>query len=109
MLLPRQLQAPARQAALKAGLQYETPCTTVNKVCASGMKAIMMGVLSIRSGSADVVVAGGMESMSNVPFYLPHVRTGKKFGDFKCVDGMIKVIELRTCRASPYCTVLIPG
>lgn len=64
----------------------------MNKVCASGMKAIMMGVLSIKSGQADMIVAGGMESMSNVPFYLPaQMRSGKKSGDFRCVDGMIKV------------------
>lgn len=83
-------QAPARQAALKAGLGYDTPCTTVNKVCASGMKAVMMAVNQIQTGEADVIVAGGMESMSNVPYYLPQQRYGAKLGHVQAQDGIIK-------------------
>lgn len=83
-------QAPARQAALFAGLPNETVCTTVNKVCASGMKAIAMGCQSILMGDADVVVAGGMESMSNVPYYTEAVRWGSKYGDRKLIDGIAK-------------------
>jgi acetyl-CoA C-acetyltransferase len=83
-------QAPARQAAKFAGLPDAVQCTTVNKVCASGMKAIMQGAQSIMLGDADVVVAGGMESMSNVPFYAPNMRWGNKFGDVKMIDGLSK-------------------
>lgn len=83
-------QAPARQAALKAGLNDRTISTTVNKVCASGMKAIMMGANQIQTGESDVVVAGGMESMSNVPFYLPQQRFGNKLGHIKAEDGILK-------------------
>ncbi|MCH8567283.1 MAG: acetyl-CoA C-acyltransferase [Balneolales bacterium] len=83
-------QAPARQAALKAGLSSKTPCTTVNKVCASGMKSVMMAVNQIQSGEADVIVAGGMESMSNVPYYLPKERNGAKLGHTQALDGIIK-------------------
>lgn len=83
-------QAPARQAALKAGLPNSTPCTTVNKVCASGMKAVMLGAQAIMCGQAEIVVAGGMESMSNVPYYLPKARFGYKYGDGKMVDGLQK-------------------
>jgi acetyl-CoA C-acetyltransferase len=83
-------QAPARQAALKAGLSEKTPSTTVNKVCASGMKAIMMAADQIRLGDADVVVAGGMESMSNVPYYLPKQRYGSKYGHVQTEDGILK-------------------
>lgn len=83
-------QAPARQAALKAGLSKRTPCTTVNKVCASGMKAVMMAVNQIQTGEADVIIAGGMESMSNVPYYLPKERTGAKLGHTQALDGIIK-------------------
>ncbi len=81
-------QAPARQAAVFACLDPQTRCTTVNKVCASGMKAISMGVQSILMGDAKVVVAGGMESMSNVPYYLDSVRWGNKYGEQKLVDGI---------------------
>ncbi len=81
-------QAPARQAAKFAGLPDNIPCTTVNKVCASGMKAVSQGVQAIMAGDADVVVAGGMESMSNVPFYNPSQRWGNKFGDANMVDGL---------------------
>jgi acetyl-CoA C-acetyltransferase len=83
-------QAPARQAALAAGLSNTTVCTTVNKVCASGMKAIAMGVQSIVMGDADCVVAGGMESMSNVPYYVDTLRWGSKYGDRNIIDGLAK-------------------
>jgi len=83
-------QAPARQAALAAGLPDNTVCTTVNKVCASGMKAIAMGVQSIVMGDADCVVAGGMESMSNVPYYVDSLRWGSKYGDRNIIDGLAK-------------------
>lgn len=83
-------QAPARQAALGAGLPYEVPCTTVNKVCASGMKAVMLAAQSIMTGQQDLLVAGGMESMSNVPFYLPKARFGYKYGSAELVDGLEK-------------------
>ncbi|WP_020401652.1 acetyl-CoA C-acyltransferase [Gracilimonas tropica] len=83
-------QAPARQAALKAGLHQRTPATTVNKVCASGMKSIMIAADQIRLGEADIIVAGGMESMSNVPYYLPKERFGAKYGHSKVEDGIVK-------------------
>jgi acetyl-CoA C-acetyltransferase len=83
-------QAPARQAAMFAGLPNTVQCTTVNKVCASGMKAIMQAAQSIMLGDADVIVAGGMESMSNVPYYSPNTRWGNKYGDVKLVDGLAK-------------------
>lgn len=83
-------QAPARQAAKFAGLPNEVNCTTVNKVCASGMKAIAMAVQSIRLGDADVVVAGGMESMSNTPFYVDSLRWGNKYGHTQMIDGLAK-------------------
>lgn len=82
-------QAPARQAAIFAGITNDVPCTTVNKVCASGMKAISLGVQSILSGDNDVVVAGGMENMSMVPHYF-NARLATKLGDVKMVDGMVK-------------------
>ena len=83
-------QAPARQASIGAGIGYEVPCTTINKVCASGMKAVMLGAQSIMLGINDVVVAGGMESMSNVPFYVPNARFGYKYGNGEFVDGLVK-------------------
>jgi len=83
-------QAPARQAALKAGLSKRTPSTTINKVCASGMKAIMIAADQIRLGDADIIVAGGMESMSNVPYYLPKQRFGSKYGHVETEDGILK-------------------
>ncbi|HQE11487.1 MAG TPA: acetyl-CoA C-acyltransferase [Flavipsychrobacter sp.] len=83
-------QAPARQASKFAGIPDHIPCTTVNKVCASGMKAISMGVQSILVGDNDIVVAGGMESMSNVPFYNPTQRWGNKYGDVSMIDGISK-------------------
>lgn len=83
-------QAPARQAAKFAGLPDNVICTTVNKVCASGMKSIMLGAQNILLGDADIVVAGGMESMSNVPFYSPNMRWGNKYGNVTLVDGLAK-------------------
>jgi acetyl-CoA C-acetyltransferase len=83
-------QAPARQAAKFAGLPDTVICTTVNKVCASGMKAISQGAQAILLGDVDVVVAGGMESMSNVPFYSPNLRWGNKYGNVQMIDGLAK-------------------
>lgn len=82
-------QAPARQAAMAAGIPNTVPCTTVNKVCSSGMKSIMFAAQAIKSGDQDIVVAGGMENMSSVPHYVDG-RQGHKLGDFKLVDGMVK-------------------
>ena len=83
-------QAPARQAAIEAGLSNKIPCTTVNKVCSSGMKAITLGAQSIKCGDNDIVVVGGMENMSSVPHYLLNSRTGQKLGDIKALDGLVK-------------------
>lgn len=83
-------QAPARQAAKFAGLPDAVQCTTVNKVCASGMKAIMLGAQSILLGDADVIVAGGMENMSSVPFYSENIRWGNKYGNVSMIDGLSK-------------------
>ncbi|KAF2801843.1 erg10, acetyl-CoA C-acetyltransferase [Mytilinidion resinicola] len=83
-------QNPARQCAIGAGLLESTVATTVNKVCASAIKAIIFGAQTIITGNADVVVAGGTESMSNAPHYLPNLRTGAKFGDQTLVDGILK-------------------
>ena len=83
-------QAPARQAAKFAGLPDIVNCTTVNKVCASGMKSIAFAVQSIMLGDADIVVAGGMENMSNVPFYADTVRWGNKYGNTGLIDGLVK-------------------
>ena len=82
-------QAPARQCSIYAGIKNDVPATTVNKVCASGMKAIMLGAQSIKCGDNDVVVVGGTESMSNVPHYVEKVRTGQKLGDLKLKDGLV--------------------
>lgn len=82
-------QAPARQAALGAGIPNTVPCTTINKVCSSGMKAVMQAAQSIALGDTEIVVAGGMESMSQIPHYL-HMRNGKKFGPAQFEDGMQK-------------------
>ncbi|MBP7367484.1 MAG: acetyl-CoA C-acyltransferase [Pseudoxanthomonas sp.] len=88
-VLPANLgQAPARQAALAAGLPTSAGCTTINKVCGSGMKAIMLGHDLIKAGSATVVVAGGMESMTNAPHMIPNSRTGNRYGNFQAVDHM---------------------
>lgn len=83
-------QAPARQAARFAGLPDNIPCTTVNKVCASGMKCIALGAQSIMLGINDIVVAGGMENMSQIPYYLPNARWGYKYGNGELVDGLAK-------------------
>jgi acetyl-CoA C-acetyltransferase len=83
-------QAPARQAAKYAGLPDTVICTTINKVCASGMKAIAQGTQSIMLGDSDIVVAGGMENMSSVPFYVENLRWGNKYGDTKMIDGLAK-------------------
>ena len=82
-------QAPARQAALFAGVPNTVPCTTINKVCASGMKSIMFATQTILLGDNDVVIAGGMENMSQVPHYLPAMRNGMKLGNSKVIDGMV--------------------
>ncbi|ORY80422.1 acetyl-CoA acetyltransferase [Protomyces lactucae-debilis] len=83
-------QNPARQCAIGAGLPESVPCTTINKVCASGMKATIIGAQTIMSGTAGIVVVGGTESMSNVPYYVPTARTGSKFGAVQMVDGLQK-------------------
>jgi acetyl-CoA C-acetyltransferase len=83
-------QAPANQASIYAGIPTSVPCTTVNKVCASGMKAVMFGAQNIRLGENAIVAAGGMESMSNVPYYLDKARTGYRMGNGQVIDGMLK-------------------
>lgn len=83
-------QAPARQAAKGAGLPDQVICTTVNKVCASGMKAVVQGAQAIALGDAGIVVAGGMESMTNVPFYAEQLRWGNKYGNTALIDGLVK-------------------
>ena len=82
-------QAPARQASLAAGIPDSVSCTTVNKVCGSGLKSVMYGAQAIQTGDADIVVAGGMESMTNAPYYLKQARNGYRMGDGKIIDGMI--------------------
>jgi acetyl-CoA C-acetyltransferase len=82
-------QAPARQAAILAGLPATIPALTVNKVCGSGLKAVMLAAQAIKAGDADVIVAGGMESMSNVPYYLRGLREGVKLGDQQVQDGLV--------------------
>ena len=83
-------QAPARQAAIYAGLPDTTECLTINKVCGSGLKAVMLAAQAIEVGNANIVVAGGMESMSNVPYYLPGARNGQRLGDGAMVDGILR-------------------
>ncbi len=83
-------QAPARQAAIEAGLSENIPCTTINKVCASGMKSVMLGAQSILSGDNNLVIAGGMENMSQTPFYMDGIRSGHKLGHQSLIDGMLK-------------------
>ncbi len=83
-------QAPARQAALEAGIPNTVPCTTVNKVCSSGAKSIMFAAQAIMLGQKDIIVAGGMENMSAVPYYVPKARYGYKYGDAKLIDGLAK-------------------
>ena len=82
-------QAPARQAAIFAGIGNHVPCTTINKVCSSGMKAIMMAAQSIKAGDAEIIIAGGMENMSAVPHYLMSGRNGVKLGNTPLVDGLV--------------------
>jgi acetyl-CoA C-acetyltransferase len=83
-------QAPARQAALFAGLPPTVECLTINKVCGSGLKAVMLAAQAIRAGDAEIVVAGGMESMSNAPFLLDKMRTGVRMGNTEMLDALIK-------------------
>ncbi len=83
-------QAPARQAAIFAGIPNDVPCTTINKVCSSGVKSVMIGAQSIMLGMSDIVVTGGMESMTNIPFYLPKARYGYGYGNGEIVDGLAK-------------------
>src|SRR5437868_12567212 len=82
-------QAPARQAAIFAGIPHSVPATTVSKVCGSGLQAVVFGTKTLALGDAEIVVAGGMESMSNVPYYLREARAGYRMGDGKLIDGMI--------------------
>jgi acetyl-CoA C-acetyltransferase len=82
-------QAPARQASLGAGMPESVSCLTINKVCSSGLKSAMIGAQMIIAGDADIVVAGGMESMTNTPYYLDKARKGYRMGDGKIIDGMI--------------------
>lgn len=81
-------QAPAKQVALKSGLGHNVPCTTINKVCSSGLKTVMLAAQSIQLGVNEVVLAGGTESMSNIPHYLPAMRFGQKYGEAKVLDGL---------------------
>ena len=83
-------QAPARQAALGAGIPDTVPCTTINKVCSSGAKSIMLGAQSILLGQSDLIIAGGMENMSAVPYYIPKARFGYKYGNSELIDGLHK-------------------
>lgn len=83
-------QAPARQAALAAGVQPGATCTTVNKVCASGMKAVILGAQSILLGDKDIVVAGGMESMTNAPYLLNSARNGYRYGNGELLDSIVR-------------------
>ena len=89
-------QAPARHAAIEAGLTTDVPCTTINNVCASGMKAIMMAAQSIKAGENDIVIAGGMENMSSVPYYMDKARNGYRLGDGVLIDGLVKDCLLYT-------------
>ena len=82
-------QAPTKQAAIFAGISEQTPCTTINKVCSSGMKAIMIAAQSIQTGDNDIVVAGGMENMSSIPFYVNDMRNGRKMGHTQMTDGLM--------------------
>ncbi len=83
-------QAPARQASIYAGIPDSVPCTTINKVCSSGMKSVMLGAQSIMCGDNNVVITGGMENMSKVPHYLSTARKGQKLGDMKLIDGLVQ-------------------
>jgi acetyl-CoA C-acetyltransferase len=99
-------QAPARQAAIFAGLPGNVPCTTINKVCASGMKAITLGAQSIMLGLNEIVVAGGMENMSQIPYYLPNARWGYKFGNAEMIDGLSKdgLTDVYNQKAMGFCS-----
>lgn len=90
VLVANEGQAPARQAALGAGLSKETQCMTINKVCGSGLKSVMLAAQAIQLGDADVVIAGGMENMNQAPFYLEKARYGYKMGHGSLIDGMVK-------------------
>ena len=90
-------QAPARQAALAAGIPNNVPCTTVNKICGSGMKTTMLGHDLIKAGSAKIVVAGGMESMSNAPYLMPKARAGYRMGHQNVLDHMFFDMPLTKC------------
>lgn len=83
-------QAPARQAALNAGLPNHVECLTINKMCGSGLKAVMLADQAIKSGDAQIIIAGGMESMSNAPYLLPKARNGYRLGNGEIIDSMIK-------------------
>ena len=83
-------QAPARQASMGAGIPNTVPCLTINKVCGSGLKSVMLATQAIQVGDADIVVAGGMESMSNAPYLLPKARTGCRLGHGELIDSLIK-------------------
>src|SRR5678810_1070309 len=83
-------QAPARQAQIKAGIDPRVGAVTINKVCGSGLKAVMLGAHAIKAGDGDIFIAGGMESMSNAPYYLPKARTGYRLGNGELVDGVIQ-------------------
>jgi acetyl-CoA C-acetyltransferase len=82
-------QNPARQASLKAGLPFETQCFTINKVCGSGLKAVMLAAQAVQLGDADIVIAGGMESMTNAPYYLEKARSGYRMGNGELIDHML--------------------
>ena len=88
-------QAPARQAAIFAGLSQDVPCTTINKVCSSGMKSIMLAAQTIMCGDNDVVIAGGMENMSIVPHYFAKGRLGQKLGNMQLVDGLVSKFHIQ--------------
>lgn len=92
-------QAPARQAALAAGIRTSATCTTINKVCASGMKAVILGAQSIMLGDKDIVVAGGMESMSNAPFMLASARNGYRYGNSEVIDAIVRdALQIHTAK-----------
>jgi len=86
-------QAPARQASRGAGIPDSVGCVTINKVCGSGLKAVMMAAQAIRAGDAEIIVAGGMESMSNVPYLLPQARTGYRLGNGSLIDGLVQPLR----------------
>ena len=95
-------QAPARQAAIYGGLPNSVECLTINKMCGSGLKAVMLGDQVVRSGDAEVVIAGGMESMSNAPYLLPKARGGYSLGHGKMIDSMIHDgLKIRTDASLP--------